>query len=214
MITPNLHRAYFFGWAIAQHESRQTYGSDKTYNEFNAGGLQAELPNFSGTSSSNPQDGWGIFQRDDTGGGIYVDTDQVYSWAVNTSVAMNELASKQALAQAYFTAVQRTYPTQYQAPPDNLTNWGKPGDPATSTTLTALQAATITLYNGASVSVLLQDGGTNNGSPTYSRYISCWRFNPNAASGSRWTFVPNGNDYVFDVIYQEYETTHSLPFIE
>jgi hypothetical protein len=201
----NNEGSYFFSWAIAQHESRQ---GQKIYNEFNSGGAQAELPNFSGTSVANPQDGWGLFQRDDTGGGIYVDTDQVYSWAVNTSVAMQELTAKQSLAQDYFTAIQRVNPTTYEPPPDTNTVWGEPGDPATSTTLTALQAATITLYNGAPVTVRIQDAGSN--PPTYTTYFSCWQFNPNAASGHRWTFVPNQNDYVFQVIYEEYETQHGL----
>jgi hypothetical protein len=199
--------SYFFAWAIAQHESRQ---GNTIYNEFNSSGSQAELPNFSGGYPA--QDGWGIFQRDDTHNGIYVDTDQVYSWAVNTSVAINELAAKQSLAQDYFNAIQRVNPTTYQPPPDNLTNWGKSGDPATSTALTALQAATITLYNGASVTVTIQDAGSN--PPTYTTYLSCWQFNPNGTSGHRWNFVANGNDYVFQIIYNEYETQHSLPHNE
>jgi hypothetical protein len=38
-----------------------------------------------------------------------------------------------------------------------------------------------------------------------SAYVSCWRFHPNNASGQKWEFVPNQNNYVYKVLHDEFE---------
>ncbi len=77
--------------------------------------------------------------------------------------------------------------------------------------MTALEAATIQLYNGAAWLVEIQNGvivfdgpytDTNHGG---TRYISCWKFHPNKPSGQKWEFKRNRNNYVYKVIYDEYE---------
>jgi hypothetical protein len=194
----SLEGIYWYAWAIAQHESRQTIsGADRVYNQFNAGGSQAELPNY----SADGYDGWGIFQRDDTGGGIYVTTEQVYDWIENTSVALTELNSKQSTQQRFFSAVAAAYTNdaEAQTPPASY-----PAYTGSSTTMTALDMGTITLYNGAAGCPTSTIGGTT--------YQNPWTFNENGQSGHKWQYTPNANNYLYKVIHDEYEG--HLPYSE
>lgn len=130
---------YYYAWGIAKWESYQpTYNA--TYNQFNAGGPLIALPNY----SADGADGWGIFQRDDTEGGIYVDTNQVYSWKINSDVSIQqELPEKWQNANGYLTGLQTAYPTQYNQdpPPSYTTGNGIP--------FSAQDTLTIERYNGA-----------------------------------------------------------------
>ena len=120
---------------MAQHESRSP--KNRVYNQFNSGGDLKELPNY----SADKKNGWGLFQRDDTAGGIYVDTQQVYNWQSNTQVFYQEMIEKQAAQQRFFNAVAAAYPNipAAQSPPSGFTF------PGTITAMTALEAGTITL---------------------------------------------------------------------
>lgn len=181
--TQDNHR---FAWAMSQHESRQR---QRVYNHFNSGGSTKELPNL------GPPDGWGIAQLDKPLG-VSANMKEVYSWHANVEKFYAELNEKQAAQQRYFDAVQRTYPSQYQAPPANFVH------PGTSTSVTALEAATVTLYNGVA------------GCPTASLtgpsgkklvFQNPWKFTPSAPSGQRWSYHPNIYNCLKKVIYDEFE---------
>lgn len=176
--------APWFAWAIAQHESRQ---GARVYNQFNTTQELTFEPNF------GAPDGWGMFQLD-SARGTPITTEEVWNWKTNVREGVEELVSIKSEARAYFNAVRRTYPSQWEAPPRFYI------PPDTDTKLTYLEAAEIQLYNGASVVVLLR---TPSGGSDY--YRSCWQFNPAASSGNRWTFVPNRNDYVRKVVADEIE---------
>jgi hypothetical protein len=199
--------SYRLGWAIVQHESRQTVnGVDFIYNEFNAGGSLKELPNFSGNYPR--EDGWGIAQLDRPLN-VSASTAEVYSWHDNLSKFYAELGQKQSFAITYVNALRSVY--------QRLGTWeGPPLDfvrPGTSTHLSALEAAVIVLYNGASWAVDISNGAViYSGPPSVpkqggTRYLSCWEFHPDNASGSKWTFHENSTnpEYLFHVIYTEFE---------
>jgi hypothetical protein len=122
-----------------------------------------------------------MFQRDDSQGGIYVDTAQVYSWKQNTSVFYTEMAQKQAVQRRFFTAVARAYPGVPEAhnPP---TSWAHLG---TTTTMTALEAGTMTLYNTADGCPPTTLGGTT--------YKNPWTFNP--SDTPKWQYHDNSQNY-------------------
>lgn len=174
---------HWYAWAIGRHESRQ---ETAVYNQFNTTTSFQDEPNF------GPPDGWGMFQLD-SASGLQITTKIVWNWKENVNTAISQLGSIRSEAQAYFDAVQRTYPSEYEAPPATYTA------PGTSTAVPYLDAANIQLYNGASVVENLQNpsGGT-------SLYRSCWKLHPTNPSGQRWEFIPNSNDYVKKVI-DEYE---------
>ena len=172
--------AFPYPWAIVRHESR--FGT-RIYNQFTESGV----PVF------GPPDGWGMGQLDSARGRA-VSTAEVWNWRVNldSSAAMVEdIFTRE--APAYFDAVRRTFPSQWEDPPNHT-------PPGSSTRLTAVEAATIQMYNGAGVVRSLK-------SPfgTMSNYRSCWAFDETAPSGQRWAFVPNKNDYVRKVVINEIE---------
>lgn len=153
---------YYYAWGVAKHESAQdTYNA--IYCQFNAGGPTLALPNYGYAN------GWGIFQRDDTGGGIPVTTDQVYSWKVNSDVSVQqELPQKWNGANNYLNGLSTQYPTQYgQDPPPTYTT-------GNGTVFAAIDTLTMEAYNGAG---------------TYSHLLT---FYPSNAHGHRWAWhLPN-----------------------
>jgi len=183
----------FFAKAIARHESGTQ--DNRTYLQFNGTGESGTLT--LGTNyltdlkytpnRSSDMVGWGIFQLTDP----VPTTDKVWSWKSNVSAGLQAISTKQTAAESYFNAVQRTYPSEWESPPVSYT------PPSCSTSLTAVEAATIQLFNGGAVTAdLLNQFGTTN------TYASCWKFLPNNSSGNRWQFVPNQNDYVKQVIVE------------
>jgi hypothetical protein len=185
--TQGQHR---FAWSMAQHESRQ---GQRVYNNFNSGGSTAHLPNY------GPPDGWGLAQLDEPLG-VSASTTEVYSWLKNVQTFYAELNEKQQFAQAYFNKIQSIYPGQWEAPPQNWTRQG------TTTQMSALEAAVIQLYNGAAVVIWVKNNQIVSSSTQGAvAYLSCWRFHPNNASGQKWEFVPNSNNYVYKVIRDEFE---------
>ncbi len=178
--------SHWYAWAVARHESRQGL---YVYNQFNS----PQTPTLGGSPNWKSPDGWGMMQVDSIRG-TPVTTQEVYDWQANVASGIAMLDQAKADAQAYFDAVERTYPAQWEDPPSAYT----PEDATTS--LTALEAATIQLYNGASQVRSLDDGVGGQ-----AVYRSCWEFDENAPAGQRWVFVANPNDYVKSVIYNEYE---------
>ena len=193
--------SFYYAWAIAQEESRDS-SSHFVYNQF-ANGINGSVGahGAKGWPFYTPLEGngWGMFQRDPTYDPTHpVTVDEVWNWHTNVSAAISELGRKQQAAAAYFAAVQRTYPAQWVAPPATYT------PPGCRTQLSYMDAAVITLYNGASVvSGPLWNGQYDNkGNKIYvANFLSCWKFNQNT---SQWTFVVNNENYVWKVT-REYE---------
>ena len=152
----------YYAWGVAKHESAQDQ-YHAIYCQFNAGGSTVALPNY------GYPNGWGIFQRDDTGGGIAVTTDQVYSWKVNSDVAVQqELYQKWNSANTYLGNLQSSYPTQYQQDPPPTYTTGN------GTHFAAVDALCMEAYNGAG------------------RFSSLLRFTPSNSTGHRWAWhLPN-----------------------
>ena len=178
---------HWYAWAMGWHE---TIRDGNAYNQFNEAGTYANQPN-----RSDDTTGWGLFQIDSSSG-VPITADILWDWKNNADVAIGLLDDFKVEAQSYFNAIQRTYTNEYESPPATYT------PPDTSTALTATEAANIQLYNGAAVQTNLVNpyGGT-------SLYRSCWKFFPTNASGYRWEFIPNENDYVREVI-QDYENNN------
>jgi len=193
--------AYRFAWAMVQHESRQ---AERIYNQFNAAGGTKELPNFSGNFPE--EDGWGIAQLDRPLG-TSATTEEVYGWHQNMTKFYAELNQKQQFTDAYFNALRNFYTPKgtWEEPPATVIREG------TTTPMTPAEAAVIQLYNGAAWLVEIQngvityDGPYTNTAHGGTRYISCWRFKPAAPSGQKWEFKANQNNYVYKVIYDEFE---------
>ena len=168
----------YYAWGIAKWESGE---SGFTYCQFNPTGANAELPNFTGS------DGWGIFQRDDSGGpgAIYVATDQVYSWKVNSDVAVQqELVQKRNAVLVYLANLQSANPTQYaQDPPPPYTT-------SNGTVFSAVDTLTMETYNGA---------GT---------FPSLLQFNPQNSHGSRWVWGTAG------VLPNALGSDHPEPYVD
>ena len=179
-----------FALAIVQHEIG--YTPEIGYRQFNTTGtlgtnIQGVATNDYKWCPNRSSDGigWGLMQLTNP----RPTAQQLWDWRANVQGGLTILTNKQIMSSNYFAAVQRMYPTQYEEPPASYT------PPGTSTALTALEAATIQNYNGGAC--LLEEIV----SPTQTnRYRSCWAFDPEAPSGSRWTFVTNANDYVRKVV--------------
>jgi len=96
--------------------------------------------------------GWGIFQRDDTGHGIPVTSNQVWNWQENVKVALQEddqgvlgqgeLQQKRDAVDRVFDDYQTNHPNKYaQQPPPDLNVEGH--------MLSARDVLTMETYNGA-----------------------------------------------------------------
>lgn len=182
--------APWYALPIVQQECG--YTPERGYRQFNTTGTLGT--NIQGVATndykccpnrSSDTNGWGLMQLTNP----RPTAQQLWDWRANVQGGLAVLTNKQAMSSDYFAAVQRMYPAQYEAPPATYT------PPGTSTALTALEAATIQNYNGGAC--LLKEIV----SPTLTNsFRSCWAFDPSAPSGSRWTFVPNANDYVRKVV--------------
>ena len=178
----------FFAKTIARHESGTLDQANMLqFNEVGSLGTNF-LNNIKFTPNrSSDRIGWGVYQITNPAPTI----NDVWSWKANVASGLAVIAQKRVHAQAYFNRIRLDFPDKYEAPPNHT--------PAgTTTALSALDAATIQLFNGGAV---LYSAQTPNGTLFYR---SCWRFNSNAASGSRWTFVANSNNYVKKII-EEHE---------
>jgi hypothetical protein len=111
-------------------------------------------------------------------------------------------------ATAYVDALRSIYQPQgrWEEPPSDFVRQG------TSTHLSALEAAVIVLYNGASWAVDVSNGvvvysGRPSAPRQGTRYLSCWEFQPNNSPGSKWIFRENTKNpnYLRDVIHAEFE---------
>ena len=152
--------------------------------------IQLESPGFRQfTSAGEPifggPDGWGIAQLDYSQGGGTATTMEVWNWQVNLSSGLAIIEDKRRAAVAYFAVVKSANPQKWEEPPASYR------DARTHTSLSSLDAAIITLYNGGSTQVKDSRGNPLN---------SCWKFTPENAPGKRWSFVPNSHDYVYQVV--------------
>jgi hypothetical protein len=175
----------WYAKAIAKHESGQQ--NNQYYCQFNEIGTlgQNYISDIKYTPNrSSDKIGWGIFQIT-----LPAPTHtELWNWKKNIDKGKEIIDHKKKLAQSYFDAVKRTFPDKYEPPP-TYTPKGH------TTKLSALDAASIQLFNGASVQEALKSQYGSN-----SIFISCWKFHPNNPSGQRWKFIPNRNEYVTRII--------------
>jgi len=168
-----------FAWAQVQEESRE---GAHVYNQFNASGSTAELPNFTGP------DGWGIAQLDKPLE-VSASTEEVYNWQLNLNKFYQEVDEKIAVQQNFFSKVAAAYPTDTDAQnPPTTTLYG--------TSISALAAGAITLYNGAGGCPYTTVGGV--------QYQNPWTFDHTQPSGQKWQYHANEQDYLHKVL-QEYQ---------
>jgi len=171
--------------AIAKHESGQQ--NSQHYCQFNEVGTLGSnyITNIKYTPNrSSDKIGWGIYQIT-----LPEPThSELWNWKRNIDKGKSIINDKKKLAQSYFKAVKRTYPDKYEPPP----NYTPPG---CKTNLSAIDTATIQLYNGASVLEAL-----HNPYGKSSTYVSCWKFYPDNTPGKKWKFIPNRNEYVKRII--------------
>lgn len=183
---------FMYAWAIAQHETRTPSGN--VYNQF------ATTDGSSWGDKGQPfyspveGNGWGLFQRDATGGGLIVDTGQVYSWQVNTQVAIQELGQKWTIADRIFRYFRNKYGNQpgWEEPPQSYQ--------ISNSYFSAWDLATIILYNhatGCPPSTVKNDSG-NSVNVTFP-----WTFDPNREP--KWQFSDNDENYATSVIRNEWE---------
>ena len=100
---------------FAKWESRDS-SSHHYYNQFangkNDGSVGAHGAKGWPFYSPEEKNGWGMFQRDPTDGGIPVTIDQVWNWHTNVQVAVQqELVEKQTTATSYLQSVGSSPPT-------------------------------------------------------------------------------------------------------
>lgn len=183
---------YNYAWAMAQHETRTP--SNKVYNQFATanGSSWGDL----GQPFFSPKEGngWGIFQRDGTDGGIAVDTNQVYNWQSNTLVAKQELDQKWTAADRILRYFRNKYEGQsgWEEPPQSY--------PISNSRFSAWDLATMILYNhvtGCPSSPVTDDNG-HSVTVTFP-----WTFNPNRTP--KWKFNDNDENYATCVITHEWE---------
>jgi hypothetical protein len=168
-----------FAWAQVQEESRQ---GSHVYNQFNPSGSTAELPNY------GAPDGWGIAQLD-TPLGVSANTEEVYNWQLNLNKFYQEIDQKIGVQQRFFAAIAAAYPTDTDAQnPPTTTLYG--------TSISALAAGAITLYNGAGGCPYTTVGGV--------QYQNPWTFDHTQPSGQKWVYHANVQDYLHKVL-QEYQ---------
>jgi hypothetical protein len=150
--------------------------------------------------------GWGIMQVEDPPSTnhdatpIY-DGQFLWDWKENVKKGKAVHSEKLGYASSYFKAVERTYPRPvYVDPPTH-----KPSGVAK--TLTALEATTIQLYNGASVlTLLVRPKGDPNVPTDRIIYPGSFEFNPENAEKCK--FKPNINHYV-EIVVKGYEENES-----
>ncbi|MCP4181065.1 MAG: hypothetical protein GY756_25150 [bacterium] len=175
----------WYAKAIAKHESGQQ--NQQYYCQFNEIGTLGEnyINDIKYTPNrSSDKIGWGIYQIT-----LPKPThSELWNWKKNIDKGKQIINDKRKMAQSYFDAVKRTFPDKYETPPSYTPKGSK-------TKLSALDAASIQLFNGASVQEALSNKYGSN-----SIFISCWKFYPNKPSGKRWKFVPNRNEYVLRII--------------
>jgi hypothetical protein len=184
----------WYGKAIARNESDQPH-QHRYYSQLNEiGELGPEWMHSKYCPNWGPPHGWGMMQLELP---YSASASALWDWKTNVSVGLYVMSIARSDAQSYFEAIKRTFPDEWEEPP-TATPFGA------STTLSALDAASIQLYNGAAVvrGDLLQPDGVHT-----SVYRSSWEFSETAPAGSRWTFVENENDYV-EKIVREYELNH------
>ncbi|MBF0117922.1 MAG: hypothetical protein HQK79_03750 [Desulfobacterales bacterium] len=141
-------------------------------------------PNRGHVPNNNKDWGWGMMQINDPVGDPN-NAQLLWDWKMNVLEGIKIIRQKEEMAKAYFDAIKRNYP-QSPDPP-------KYTPPGTDTELSALEAAIITLYNGASVTKwLLAKSGKKE-----KQYSSAWEYDPEDSS---WTYIPNKYNYLQRVI--------------
>lgn len=178
----------WYAWAIAKHESADSAGF---YNQF-ANGKSDGTAGAHGAKgepfySPDEGDGWGLFQRDGTGGGIDTTTEETWSWDGNMrGFLQNEYPVHLGIANNYVNSVKNSNPGTFEEP--QFTIKGR--------VISGRDVLALTWYNG-------RQGRSNE---------QMLHFDPNKLSGERWTLNlpdapgedhPPGTKYV-DLILDAY----------
>ncbi len=127
-----------YAWGIAKWESHDT-SNHPWYNQF-ANGKSDGSPGAHGAKgwpfyAAEEKNGWGMFQRDPSGGGIPLTLGQLWNWHENVKVAVQqELVEKRNIARNYLMTVGPN-------PPTYTTRNGK--------VFEAVEVLTMERYNGA-----------------------------------------------------------------
>ena len=195
MVMSEIGNTPWFACALAKWESHPGQQGGRPYCQFNEVGMLGpdqeqhikNCPNFGARNNNSDEGGWGIMQLDT----VPHTAQELWDWTANIECGMHYLrVTCRSEAQSYFNAVQRTYPVDWEPPPQLQLQL-----PDGMIEITALDAANIQLYNTATVleNLMGSDG-------QYRIYRSCWKFFPHASSGDKWLFVPNRNSYVLMVV--------------
>lgn len=197
---------HWYAWAIAQKQSRV---GKTVYNQFTAKGL----PTFVAPG------GWGMYKIEPLGKSTPVSTDVVWNWETNVEAALNIMDEKRTIAEQFFSLMQNNYGNSpdWESPPTTFV------PPGTHTSMSPVDADTITLYNGAggcnaarlwvdqeTGQEILKIGGTCPKGANPIPINSCWRFNPHASTGNKWKCIPNSNNFLYKVIHDEYEGAYPV----
>ena len=196
--------------AMVRHESYVPHaGPSYQFNQFNPAVLDNdqvdELPNYGGP------DGWGLMQLDGNGLDRQITTEELWNWRTNVDSGIEVLESKFAALDEYVDAMERIYPDEYENPriPGAYTHDVTIQD--VTTTLTMEEASVIQRYNGGRglfEEFMVDENGEfvldqNGDRIVIARFAYAWEFNPEAPAGSKWTFGPNQNNYVHEIV-EEY----------
>ena len=163
-------------------------------------------------------DGWGLGQVDGNGSKRTITSDEIWNWQTNLNSSFQVMQQKRKAAAQYFTSVQlwcalngRTYvPPPATTIVESAFLDANNNVPTTHTPITFLEAAEITLYNGATVIHTLPVGKPLKGQAQQTApQVSCWDFdinNLNTHTSLVWTLVQetsgNQNDYLYNVIHR------------
>jgi hypothetical protein len=137
---------FTYAWAMAQEESAGEGKTKSFFNQFSEG--SADLHGIVGAPYYNASEGsgWGMIQRDDSGGAgaLKVDKDQIWNWQANIKAGIKELSQKYKIA---VSAIK----TETNLPPPAFSRVTEPDDtpgPDWGQSLPGLHCVTMTAYNG------------------------------------------------------------------
>ncbi len=192
-------------WYAVAIAADETGGTFWQFNE--EGSLGPDFSNYQYCPIWGGPDGWGIFQIDGSGGGGRATISECWDWRANITRGLGIMRKKNDYANRYFSALERTYPQQFQRNSTNSFDYSNPsnqgggveGYPVLSKhcypRVSGLDVLSIQGFNGvAAQTMMLYEEGR------LKAFRTCWPFNPNQSMGLRFRFCDNINNYVDKII--------------